>query len=166
MATEVPPPLKGWPRQPDLNVPLARVYLIIDPSVPLNELSMPRATIITRDTTDTLGMAYLLQRVYQYLLCSEPAIVDPVELIRRSVLYAMAELGELLNATPWRWHRRYPDNATIDVPNLIEEVGDCVVFLMNACAAAGVSELELRLGLRKVQEKNYARLAEGVNRYG
>jgi len=122
--------------------------------------------------TDSLSLIYLRQKIYQLLMgyTLPPAESAPVqshtpqqtEAVRRNILYAFDELAELLHEFPWKWHR---DAApAVDKKRVVGEFGDLFVFLLNVLAQADVSEAELVAGLADVQQKNFRRWREGVNR--
>ena len=88
---------------------------------------------------------------------------DRIEMVRRNVLRAFTEVTELLDATPWKWHRVY-DSQEIDVANLKEEFGDLFVFMLNVAAAANLEESDIVDAVSGVHAKNFARLREGINK--
>jgi hypothetical protein len=121
--------------------------------------------VVARDI-GFVGMAYLAQRLYQLCLGIRLQRLTPderIEMIRRNVLRAYTELTELLDATPWKWHRVYEDPC-IDVQNLKEEFGDLFVFMLNVMAAAGLAESDIMEAVSFVHKKNFARLRDGINK--
>ena len=114
---------------------------------------------------DDLGVFYLLQRLYQLQLGYplKPTPAEVAEMARRNVLYAHAELTELLDAFQWKWHRPFEPSLPVDRVNVLEEVMDVWVFTLNVLHAIGVTDQELRNGLVDVHLKNYARLRSKVN---
>lgn len=124
----------------------------------------PYELVVVRDI-NWLGMAYMVQRLYQLCLgvrYRELTPEDRLEQIRRNVLRAYQEIGELLEATPWKWHRVY-ENHEIDTPNLLEEFGDLFVFMLNIIAVVGLRESDVMAAVHDVHLKNFERLREGVN---
>src|SRR3990167_8857127 len=117
-------------------------------------------TDLLNDNPDSLKRVYLFQQEYQTALGYE---LGGVENMRRNVLYAFAELAELLNEVPgWKWHR--PDDRTPDKERLVGEFADVFVFLLNVLVHAGVSVDELRTGVTSTLTKNLNRLTDGTNK--
>jgi len=113
-----------------------------------------------------IGMVFMVQRIYQLCLgIKYNGLTDAmrVEHIRRNVLRMYQEVGELLEAAPWKWHRVY-DNDDINVGNLAEEFGDLFVFALNVLAVAGLQESDIMDAVHAVHLKNFARLREGTNK--
>ena len=112
------------------------------------------------DNPDSLERVYLFQKRYQEAL---GYTLGGTEHMRRNVLYAFAELAELLDEIPgWKWHR--PDGHAPDRERLVGEFADVFVFLLNVLVHAGVSVDELRAGVTGTLVKNLNRLEDGTNR--
>src|SRR3972149_8434485 len=117
-------------------------------------------TDLLNDNPDSLERVYLFQQEYQTALGYE---TGGIENMRRNVLYAFAELAELLNEIPgWKWHRS--DRRALDKKRLVDEFADVFVFLLNVLIHAGVSVEELEQGLTKTLNKNLDRLNNGTNK--
>lgn len=120
--------------------------------------------VVVRDI-GFVGMVYMVQRVYQLCLGVRyrgMTEAERIEHIRRNVLRMYQEIGELLEATPWKWHRVYESHA-IDVSNLLEEFGDLFVFALNVLAVADLQESDIMAAVHNVHLKNFTRLREGTN---
>lgn len=108
---------------------------------------------------DTFDSFYESQYEYQQKL--DLLRLDREEGVRRNVLYAIVELTELLNETPWKWHRMGSWGHE-DV--LAEEWADVLCFVFNIAIHAGLTLEDLRAGIERVLEKNADRLTNGVNK--
>ena len=113
---------------------------------------------IAKSKSDTLNDIYAFQAWYQEQLGYE---IGGIENARRNVLYAFAELAELLDELPWRWHRK--GQPPVDKGALVGEFADLLVFLMNVLLHCGVTDAELRRGISDTLAKNLGRLDDGTN---
>jgi NTP pyrophosphatase (non-canonical NTP hydrolase) len=110
---------------------------------------------------DTLRVLFKFQRAYQRRLgCADVISMDHA---RRNVLYAYAELGEILNAIPdWRWHRS-PTGAPPDVEMIAEEAVDLLVFVINIMIHSGTTIDDFHGAVAEVLKKNIKRIESGKN---
>ena len=111
------------------------------------------------EKTGQLSDLYAFQHVYQIALGYEvPGGLEPA---RRNVLYSFMELAELLNELPWKWHREYLTEPSLDA--LAEEFADTLVFQMNILLHMGVTAAGLHRAVVSVLKKNVERLEAGTN---
>jgi len=81
--------------------------------------------------------------------------------VRRSVLYAIVELVELLNETPWKWHKM--EGFEINEDTFAEEWADVMCFVFNLPIYAGIDAQSLKNALARTVAKNYTRWENGTN---
>ena len=112
------------------------------------------------------------QQEYQerlgWITCPHPGTSnideEDIELIRRYALCTIAEMGELLEVVPWRWHRSGANGVVrFARQRYLEEWADTLAFVINLAVVVGATPEELESAWAVVVEKNRRRLESGQN---
>lgn len=110
---------------------------------------------------DALETLYEFQRAYQEALGDARGGPNAV---RRNLLAAFVELGELAQALPLKWYRRA--DREIDHEAVAGEFADVLAFALNALMHAGLTREDVRRGVLDTMRKNLGRLEVGLNQAG
>ena len=82
--------------------------------------------------------------------------------LRGQALGLFQEVAELVNAFPWKpW--RPISSQVYDFGNAVEEVIDCLFFLVGICEAGKISSQEVETVFQAKLAANYARILSGYN---